>query len=298
MSNYIEYNDKIVFHPGYYIKELVEESGLTQAEFAKKLDTTPKNLSVLIGGEQSLSIDMAIKLSRMMGTTAKYWLNLQQSYDAIKAEILSDRMYEEEKEIFKEINCKFFIETYNLNESNREDEMIKRLREYFRLSSLKVLEKVDLSVDFRGYEKELTKKEIVNANAIVQRVINEVVDVDTPKYNKKSFVQSIDFFVQEKVVSEEQLANLFYISGVNFVFLPCMEESRIDALSKKIDGRVLLAVNEKWRESEAFKEIVLQEAVHITRNEFGVFFRENNAEIENAVSRYVLSRLRNSNCIA
>mgnify|MGYP000814655684 FL=1 len=29
MSNYIEYDDKIAFHPGYYIKEMVEESGLT-----------------------------------------------------------------------------------------------------------------------------------------------------------------------------------------------------------------------------------------------------------------------------
>ena len=26
MSNYIEYNDKIAFHPGYYIKEIIEES--------------------------------------------------------------------------------------------------------------------------------------------------------------------------------------------------------------------------------------------------------------------------------
>ena len=30
MSNYIEYNDKIVFHPGYYIKEIIEESGLSE----------------------------------------------------------------------------------------------------------------------------------------------------------------------------------------------------------------------------------------------------------------------------
>ena len=42
MSNYIEYNGKIAFHPGYYIKEIVEESGLTQEDFAKRLDTTPK----------------------------------------------------------------------------------------------------------------------------------------------------------------------------------------------------------------------------------------------------------------
>lgn len=66
MSNYIEYNDKIAFHPGYYLKELVDESGLTQEDFAKRLGTTPKNLSILIRGEQSLSIDVATKLSRML----------------------------------------------------------------------------------------------------------------------------------------------------------------------------------------------------------------------------------------
>lgn len=42
MSNYIEYKDRMAFHPGWYIKELIDESGLTQEEFAKKLGTTPK----------------------------------------------------------------------------------------------------------------------------------------------------------------------------------------------------------------------------------------------------------------
>ena len=91
MNNYIEYNDKIAFHPGYYIKEIVDESGLTQEDFAKRLDTTPKNLSLLIRGEQSLSIDIAMKLSRMIGTTVSYWLNLQNSYDALIAEFKSEK---------------------------------------------------------------------------------------------------------------------------------------------------------------------------------------------------------------
>ena len=86
MGNYIEQDDKIAFHPGYYIKEIVEESGLTQADFAKKLGTTPKDLSLLIRGEQNLSSDLAMKLSRMSGTSVSYWLNLQQAYDALMAE--------------------------------------------------------------------------------------------------------------------------------------------------------------------------------------------------------------------
>lgn len=42
MSNYIEHKDSLAFHPGYYIEEIVDESGLTQADFAKRLGTTPK----------------------------------------------------------------------------------------------------------------------------------------------------------------------------------------------------------------------------------------------------------------
>ena len=97
MSNYIEYKDKVAFHPGYYIKELVEESGLTQEDFAKRLDTTPKNLSILVRGEQSLSIDIAMKLSRISGTTISYWLNLQKAYDALIAEFESKKELEKEK---------------------------------------------------------------------------------------------------------------------------------------------------------------------------------------------------------
>ena len=90
MSNYIEYNDTVAFHPGYYIKEIVDESGLTQKDFAKKLGTTPKNLSLLIRGEQSLSIDIAMKLSIMLGKEMddnKYYHEAQR----LSNEILSDK---------------------------------------------------------------------------------------------------------------------------------------------------------------------------------------------------------------
>ena len=85
MSNYIEYKGRVAFHPGYYVEEIVDESGLTQQDFASRLGTTPKNLSKLINGQQSLSVDMALKLSGMLGTTLEYWLNLQNAYDAVKS---------------------------------------------------------------------------------------------------------------------------------------------------------------------------------------------------------------------
>lgn len=81
MSNYIKHNDEVIFHPGYYISELMDESGLTQEDFARKLDTTPEDLSLLICGELSLSIDIAEGLAQMTGSSVNYWINLQNAYD-------------------------------------------------------------------------------------------------------------------------------------------------------------------------------------------------------------------------
>lgn len=81
MSNYIKCNDAVAFHPGYYIEEIMEESELTQKDFAERLDITPENLNLLIRGKQSLSMDVALKLSEMIGTSVNYWLNLQKAYD-------------------------------------------------------------------------------------------------------------------------------------------------------------------------------------------------------------------------
>lgn len=78
----MEYNDSIAFHPGYYIQEIIDESRLTNEDFARLLDITPDNLTLLIMGEQKLSADIAIKLSEIIGTGVNYWLNLQSTYDA------------------------------------------------------------------------------------------------------------------------------------------------------------------------------------------------------------------------
>lgn len=63
--------------------------------------TTPKNLSILIHGEQSLSIDLAMKLSRILGTSVEYWLNLQKAYDTMVASFKSDLELESERKIFQ-----------------------------------------------------------------------------------------------------------------------------------------------------------------------------------------------------
>lgn len=105
-----EYKNLIAFHPGYYIKDIIEEMNMTQSELAKRLATTDKTISKLINGEIPLSDEIAQKLSNMLGTSAKFWLNIQATYDAKIIEIKRQKELEEEKQCMKVIDYNFFQE--------------------------------------------------------------------------------------------------------------------------------------------------------------------------------------------
>ena len=69
------------FHPGYYVNEIIENSNITQEEFAAKSGISTETIRKLVKGEIKISDDLAQQLSLMMGTSIDVWLNLQSEYD-------------------------------------------------------------------------------------------------------------------------------------------------------------------------------------------------------------------------
>ena len=78
---YGESNDKIAFHPGYYIKEFIDYNGLSIKDFAEQLGIDWLTLNSIIRGEQNISFEIAEKLSKTIGASATYWMNLQKGFD-------------------------------------------------------------------------------------------------------------------------------------------------------------------------------------------------------------------------
>ncbi|WP_342768448.1 HigA family addiction module antitoxin [Companilactobacillus furfuricola] len=107
MSNEIEYNNLIAFHPGSYIGDIIEELNMTQAEFAYRIDTTPKTISKIVNGEARVTTELASKLSKITGISGKTWLNLQSSYD-IKVQEIKESRDADEKSVAESIDFGYF----------------------------------------------------------------------------------------------------------------------------------------------------------------------------------------------
>lgn len=74
------------FHPGeVLLEEFLGPTGMTQAEFAKKLGWTRVRLNDLIKGKRGIMADSALDLAEALGTSARLWMNLQATYDLDQA---------------------------------------------------------------------------------------------------------------------------------------------------------------------------------------------------------------------
>ncbi len=69
-------------HPGEMLREdFLPDYGLTVSHFAKVLGVSRQTANELLRERRAVSPEMALRLSRLFGNTAEFWLNAQQAVD-------------------------------------------------------------------------------------------------------------------------------------------------------------------------------------------------------------------------
>ena len=75
-----------LLHPGEFLSEILDEMGISQAEFARAIGVSPMRISHIIKGTRPVTAELALLFGRALDQSPQYWLNLQSSYDLKTAE--------------------------------------------------------------------------------------------------------------------------------------------------------------------------------------------------------------------
>ncbi|WP_242031052.1 HigA family addiction module antitoxin [Anabaena sp. FACHB-1237] len=67
------------------VADVLEERDWTQAELAERLGYSTKHISLLINGKAPINEETALKLERVLGSTAGFWLRREAQYRAALA---------------------------------------------------------------------------------------------------------------------------------------------------------------------------------------------------------------------
>src|SRR3990170_4255178 len=81
-------------HPGeVLLEEFLEPMGISQYRLAKDISVPPRRINEIVHGKRSVTADTALRLSRYFGTSDRFWLNVQASFDLdVERERLGDRL--------------------------------------------------------------------------------------------------------------------------------------------------------------------------------------------------------------
>ena len=73
-------------HPGQVLREELDALGLSANALAKAIGVPANRVTAILNAERGITADTALRLGRYFGTTAQFWLNLQQTWQIRLAE--------------------------------------------------------------------------------------------------------------------------------------------------------------------------------------------------------------------
>lgn len=287
MSNISEYKDLVAFHPGYYVAEIIEDMGISQAEFAMRLGTTGKTLSNLVNGQINISNDLAKKLSVMMGTGTDIWLNLQTAYNQKIIEIERERDFDAQAEVAKQIDYKYFVKVAGLPVTRNMREKVSNLCKYFVVADLRILAEPDFLVNFRTGVNSMAAKNVINARAWLQTAINMSKSIQTGGFDAEKLKSYLPELRGMTVKPPEdflpRMRSIFAECGVAFVLLPYLKNSGVNGAVKwENPNRVVLAMNNFGLDADKFWFSLFHEIKHVLQQKIKtVFINFNESEIQN-----------------
>lgn len=69
-------------HPGEVLmKDFIEPMTLTRYKVAKLAGVQQRRIDEICSGQRGITADTALRLARLFGTDAQFWVNLQAQYD-------------------------------------------------------------------------------------------------------------------------------------------------------------------------------------------------------------------------
>lgn len=285
---------RMVSHPGVYVKDAIEELGLSQSEFALRTGLSIKNVSTLINGESNITFDVAIKLAAFFHNSVEGWINLQTKYNLFLNEKTKQREYDEDWSIAKMFDKHFLSDYLKIQiDAKNKQTSIDALRKCFNVVNLQNLKSADMYAFYKtSLIKDIDEKTIVMRNAWISLAEQEARKMSCFEFNKSLILSNILYLrsltLKEPRVMSRELVTFLSKCGVKLVILPFLSGSNTNGVTKWIQNEncVMIAVNDCGKDADRIWFSIFHELGHAIKNHkrhMTISFSKNNIQDEEEI---------------
>lgn len=262
----------IAIPPGETIKELLEDRGISQKEFAGRIGMSEKHVSKLINGEVQLTMDVAKRLETVLGPSVQFWCRLEAFYREDLCKALEENAMEEDIEIAKAMPYKQIAKLGWVDDVSGWTERVINLRKFFEVAQLKFL-KESLLPAIACRKLSHTEKSDLVLLAWAQKAKLEARQIETKPMKAEALVKDIPKLRRMTIMDPEEfgaeLVNILAGRGVALVFMPHVSGSFLHGATFRDGKKLVIGMSVRGKDADKFWFSLFHELGHIVKGHVG-----------------------------
>ena len=258
--------------PGDTIIDLMEERDWSQAELAQRLGFSAKHLNQLVKGKVSLTDDAALRLERVLGSTANFWLSREAKYREQRARLEAMSRYESWTDWLDQLPLADLKKTGIIPDQRiikvNKPALVETLLSFFGVASPD-----EWQTHYGGMQASFrrTRESQSDVGAIASWLrLGEIQAerLELPKYNRakfeKALIQIRELTVLPPQDFEPEMRRLCTEAGVKLVFVPAIPRSHVSGVARWLNRHSpLIQISLYGKTNDKFWFTFFHEAAHI-----------------------------------
>lgn len=263
------YKAPIAIHPGETLKDILDETGLSQAQLSGRTGLHVKTINEIIKGKNPITSETALKLSIVFGMSEGFWNNLQRNYEETIARIALEKEIEKELKIAEKFTCHNELVKYKyIEKTTKLKERARFLLNFLGLTSFRYLEK-NYSVAFRKSSAGKVSKE----NLIAWLRCGELaaLKLETNPFNKAKLKQILPQIRNLNLLRPNEyslkLKSLLAECGVAVAYVPYLKNTFANGATRWLTpSKVLIQLTPRNKSEDILWFTLFHELCHVLKH--------------------------------
>lgn len=262
----------IAIPPGETIKEMLEDRGISQKEFAARIGMSEKHVSKLMNGDVQLTMEMAKRLETVLGPSVQFWCRLEAFYREDLCKALEENAMEEDIAIAKQMPYKQMASLGWVEDISGWPQRVINLRKFFEVAQLKFLKESLLPAIACRKLSDTEKSDLVllawaqKAKVEARQIVTKPVKVegllkDIPKLRAMTIMNPEEFC--------PELVQMLAGRGIALVFMPHVSGSFLHGATFREGKKIVIGMTVRGKDADKFWFSLFHELGHIVKGHVG-----------------------------
>lgn len=258
--------------PGATIKEQLHDRGMSQKEFAARMDMSEKHISKLINGSVHLTPETAVRLEMVLGVPAKFWNNLEAIYREKIIKTEAENAMDADVEIAKQFPYSEMAKFGWVPETRDAREKVVYLRKYFEVVELSLLGNEQIT-RIACRRLAITEKSDLALMAWAQEAKIKARNVQTAAINIKGLIAAMPEMRKMTLLKPKEfcpkIKKCLADCGIALVFLPHLKGSFLQGASFQDSNKIVVGLTARGKDADKFWFSLFHEFAHIALGHVG-----------------------------